>query len=47
MNMVQDKANQPQMQSLYADLDALENLQQTDLARHLGIQIGFNANDGD
>ena len=47
MNMVQDKANQPQLQSLYADLDALENLQQTDLARHLGIQIGFNANDGD
>lgn len=47
MAMVQDKANQPQLQSLYADLDGLENLQQTDLARHLGIQIGFNANDGD
>ncbi|WP_290537243.1 MULTISPECIES: imelysin family protein [Alcanivorax] len=47
MEMVQDKASQPQLQSLYADLDALENLQQTDLARHLGIQIGFNANDGD
>lgn len=47
MEMVQDKANQPQLQSLYADLDALENLQQNDLARHLGIQIGFNANDGD
>ena len=47
MEMVQDKASQPQLQSLYADLDALENLQQTDLARQLGIQIGFNANDGD
>lgn len=47
MEMVQDPANGPQLQSLYADLDALENLQQNDLARHLGIQIGFNANDGD
>lgn len=47
MELVQDPANQAQLQSLYADLDALENLQQADLARHLGIQIGFNANDGD
>jgi len=47
MEMVQDKASGPQLQSLYADLDTLENLQQNDLARHLGIQIGFNANDGD
>lgn len=47
MVRVQNPAGQAQLQALYADLDTLENLQQVDLARHLGIQIGFNANDGD
>lgn len=47
MELVQDPGNQTPLQSLYQDLDTLENLQQSDLARHLGIQIGFNANDGD
>ncbi|MGJ3256689.1 MAG: imelysin family protein [Alcanivorax sp.] len=47
MELVQDPVNQTQLQALYQDLDTLETLQQNDLARHLGIQIGFNANDGD
>lgn len=47
MELVQDPASQTQLQSLYQNLDTLETLQQNDLARHLGIQIGFNANDGD
>ena len=47
MELVQDPTRQAQLQSLYQNLDAMETLQQDDLARHLGIQIGFNANDGD
>ena len=45
--MVQDKASLPRLKVLYESIDDLENLQQTELARDLGIQIGFNANDGD
>ncbi|KZX81315.1 imelysin, partial [Alcanivorax sp. HI0011] len=47
MEIVQDPDSQAQLQSLYQDLDTLETLQQSDLARDLGIQLGFNANDGD
>ncbi|MCG8395020.1 MAG: imelysin family protein [Pseudomonadales bacterium] len=47
MEIVQDPAGKASLQALYQDLDTLENLQQVDLAQHLGIQIGFNANDGD
>ena len=45
--MVQDKDNLARLQSVYDSLDRLETLQQADLARDLGIQLGFNANDGD
>ena len=45
--LVQDPANQPLLQDLYRSLDTLETLQQAELASDLGIQIGFNANDGD
>ena len=45
--LVQDKSNQARLQTLYDSLDTLERLQQTELARDLGVQIGFNANDGD
>ncbi len=47
MALVQDPDSQPRLEALYEELDALETLQQTELAQHLGIQIGFNANDGD
>ncbi|WP_290523796.1 imelysin family protein [Alcanivorax sp.] len=47
VEMVQDKASLPRLKVLYESIDHLENLQQTELARDLGIQIGFNANDGD
>ncbi len=47
VEMVQDKASLPRLQALYESLDNLETLQQVELARDLGIQIGFNANDGD
>ncbi|MGB2246898.1 MAG: imelysin family protein [Alcanivorax sediminis] len=45
--LVQHKDNQLRLQSLYDSLDNLETLQQIELARDLGIQLGFNANDGD
>lgn len=47
MVLVQDTDNQARLQSLYDSLDNLERLQQVELARDLGIQLGFNANDGD
>ena len=45
--LVQDTASQARLQSLYDSLDNLEKRQQVELARDLGIQLGFNANDGD
>jgi hypothetical protein len=36
-----------QLSALYKQLDALHRLHQTELARALGVQIGFNAHDGD
>ncbi len=47
VTLVQEPEQQSQLQSLYDSLDNLETLQQVELARDLGIQIGFNANDGD
>jgi len=47
VELVQNKGNLPRLQSLYDSLDNLENLQQVELAKDLGIQLGFNANDGD
>lgn len=47
MELVQAPANSEALAALYTALDNLENRQQTELARNLNIQIGFNANDGD
>ena len=47
MELGQAPAHSETLTTLYAALDNLENRQQTELARNLNIQIGFNANDGD
>ena len=47
MELVQASQHSETLTVLYAALDNLENRQQTELARNLNIQIGFNANDGD
>ena len=47
MELVQAPQHSETLTALYAALDNLENRQQTELARNLNIQIGFNANDGD
>ncbi len=47
MELVQAPAHSETLTTLYVALDNLANRQQTELARNLNIQIGFNANDGD
>lgn len=45
--LVADEAGRARLDALYKDIDALHRLHQTELARALGVQIGFNAHDGD
>ena len=45
--LLEDEAGRARLDALYADIDALHRLHQTELARALGVQIGFNAHDGD
>jgi len=44
---LKDKAGRARMETLYEALNRLHRLHQQDLVNALGIQLGFNANDGD
>ncbi len=45
--LIGDEAGRARLDALYKDIDALHRLHQIELARALGVQIGFNAHDGD
>ncbi|MBA1272311.1 imelysin family protein [Stutzerimonas azotifigens] len=45
--LLADEAGRNALNALYDDLNALHRLHQGELAQALGIQIGFNAHDGD
>lgn len=45
--LIADETGRARLDALYQDIDALHRLHQTELARALGVQIGFNAHDGD
>ncbi|WP_085714439.1 imelysin family protein [Pseudomonas sp. B28(2017)] len=45
--MLNDDAGRQQLNELYDSLNVVHRLHETDLAKALGIQLGFNANDGD
>lgn len=45
--LIADEAGRERLDALYQDIDVLHRLHQTELARALGVQIGFNAHDGD
>ena len=45
--LIADEAGRARLNELYQQIDALHRLHQSDLARALGVQIGFNAHDGD
>ncbi|MCQ4288603.1 imelysin [Pseudomonas stutzeri] len=45
--LIADEAGRERLSALYQDIDALHRLHQNELARALGVQIGFNAHDGD
>lgn len=45
--LIADEAGRTRLDALYEDIDVLHRLHQTELARALGVQIGFNAHDGD
>ncbi|MCG6541582.1 imelysin [Pseudomonas sp. KSR10] len=45
--LVADDAGRERLNELYQDIDTLHRLHQNELARALGVQIGFNAHDGD
>ncbi|WP_217475013.1 imelysin family protein [Stutzerimonas stutzeri] len=45
--LITDEAGRARLDELYQQIDALHRLHQSDLARALGVQIGFNAHDGD
>lgn len=45
--LLADEAGRERLNALYKDIDVLHRLHQTELARALGVQIGFNAHDGD
>lgn len=42
-----DEAGRDELNALYDSLDALHRVQEAELAKTLGIQLGFNAHDGD
>ena len=45
--LIADEAGHARLDELYQELDVLHRLHQNELARALGVQIGFNAHDGD
>jgi predicted lipoprotein len=45
--LLADDAGRQQLNALYDSLNSLHRLHETELAKALGIQLGFNANDGD
>lgn len=45
--LLADETGRQQLDTLYRNIDALHRLHQSELARALGVQIGFNAHDGD
>jgi len=45
--LLAEEPGRARLNQLYAQLDRLHRLQQLELARALGVQIGFNAHDGD
>ena len=45
--LIADEAGRERLNVLYKEIDVLHRLHQTELARALGVQIGFNAHDGD
>jgi len=45
--LIADEAGRERLDALYQEIDVLHRLHQTELARALGVQIGFNAHDGD
>ena len=45
--LLEDEAGREQLNAIYDSLNAVHRLHETDLAKALGIQLGFNANDGD
>ncbi|EJM58263.1 MULTISPECIES: imelysin family protein [Pseudomonas] len=45
--MLGDDAGRQQLNDLYESLNVVHRLHEADLAKALGIQLGFNANDGD
>ena len=45
--LLADEAGRASLNELYDSLNRLHRLQESDLAKALGVQIGFNAHDGD
>ncbi|QGZ30146.1 imelysin family protein [Stutzerimonas stutzeri] len=45
--LIADEAGRVRLNELYQEIDVLHRLHQNELARALGVQIGFNAHDGD
>ncbi|EJM81894.1 putative periplasmic lipoprotein [Pseudomonas sp. GM74] len=46
-DMLNDEAGRQRLNELYDSLNVVHRLHEADLAKALGIQLGFNANDGD
>jgi hypothetical protein len=45
--LLSDEAGRAELNALYDSLDALHRLHEAELAKVLGIQLGFNSHDGD
>jgi predicted lipoprotein len=45
--LLADDAGRQQLNDLYDSLNVVHRLHEGELAKALGIQLGFNANDGD
>lgn len=45
--LLADEAGRAELNALYESLSILHRLHEVDLAKTLGIQLGFNAHDGD
>ncbi|MFJ3259373.1 imelysin family protein [Pseudomonas sp. NPDC086581] len=45
--LLKDEAGLKQLNELYDSLNVVHRLHESDLAKALGVQLGFNANDGD
>ena len=46
-DLLADDAGRQQLNEIYESLNVVHRLHESDLAKALGIQLGFNANDGD